>query len=113
MDEVLSEENVQRIANTLANIESMTGTVAAQREDLRALIVNARVSSEQLAATLKTTNRAVEDIDRELVATLPELVATLDSTLTRLASAASGAHPATKQNHTPIPSAPNHRPPPK
>src|SRR5690606_13948393 len=49
MDQVLSEENVQRIAATLENIEAMTGTVAEQREDLRALIVNARESSEMLS----------------------------------------------------------------
>src|SRR5690606_1582995 len=83
MDQVLSEENVQRIANTLENIESMTGTVAAQREDLRALIVNARESSELLSKTLASTNRAVDDFDRELVDKLPALVAKLDSTLTR------------------------------
>ena len=102
MDEVLSEENVQRIANTLENIESMTGTVAAQREDLRALIVNARASSEQLAATLATTNRAVEDIDRELVAKLPALVTKLDSTLTRLDSAANGANMVINENRAAI-----------
>ena len=102
MDEVLSEENVKRIANTLANIEAMTGTVAAQREDLRALIVNARASSEQLAATLATTNRAVEDIDRELVAKLPALVTKLDSTLTRLDSAANGANMVINENRAAI-----------
>lgn len=102
MDEVLSEQNVKRIANTLANIESMTGTVAEQREDLRALIVNARASSEQLAATLKTTNRAVEDIDRELVDKLPALVAKLDSTLTRLDSAAGGANAVINENRAAI-----------
>jgi phospholipid/cholesterol/gamma-HCH transport system substrate-binding protein len=102
MDEVLSEQNVKRIANTLANIESMTGTVAEQREDLRALIVNARASSEQLAATLKTTNRAVEDIDRELVDKLPVLVAKLDSTLTRLDSAAGGANAVINENRAAI-----------
>lgn len=102
MDEVLSEQNVQRIANTLANIESMTGAVAAQREDLRVLIVNARASSEQLAATLKTTNRAVDDIDRELVAKLPALVSKLDSTLTRLDSAAGGANAVINENRAAI-----------
>ncbi|MEO5565292.1 MAG: MlaD family protein [Luteimonas sp.] len=102
MDQVLSEENVQRIANTLANVESMTGAVAAQREDLRALIVNARASSEQLAATLKTTNRAVDDIDRELVDKLPALVSKLDSTLTRLDSAAGGANAVINENRAAI-----------
>jgi phospholipid/cholesterol/gamma-HCH transport system substrate-binding protein len=102
MDEVLSEENVKRIAQTLANVEAMTGAVAAQREDLRALIVNARTSSEQLAATLKTTNRAVDDIDRELVDKLPGLVAKLDSTLTRLDSAAGGANAVINENRAAI-----------
>jgi phospholipid/cholesterol/gamma-HCH transport system substrate-binding protein len=102
MDEVLSEQNVKRIANTLANIEAMTGTVAAQREDLRALIVNARASSEQLAATLKTTNRAVDDLDREFVDKLPALVAKLDSTLTRLDSAAGGANAVINENRAAI-----------
>ena len=102
MDEVLSEENVKRIANTLANIESMTGAVAAQREDVRALIVNARTASEQLSATLKTTNRTVEDVDRELVDKLPGLVAKLDGTLTRLGAAAGGASAVINENRAAI-----------
>jgi phospholipid/cholesterol/gamma-HCH transport system substrate-binding protein len=102
MDEVLSEENVKRIANTLANIESMTGAVAEQREDLRALIVNARAASEQMEATLKTTNRTVEDVDRELVDKLPGLVAKLDSTLTRLDAAAGGANAVINENRAAI-----------
>lgn len=102
MDEVLSEENVKRIANTLANVEAMTGAIADQREDLRALIVNARQSSEQLSATLKTTNRTVDDIDRELVDKLPGLVAKLDSTLTRLDSAAGGANAVINENRAAI-----------
>jgi phospholipid/cholesterol/gamma-HCH transport system substrate-binding protein len=42
MDEVLSEQNVKRISDSLENIEQLTGAVAAQREDLGQLIVNAR-----------------------------------------------------------------------
>ena len=102
MDQVLSEENVRRIANTLETIETMTGTVAAQREDLRALIVNARQSSELLQRTLGSTNRAVEDIDRELVDKLPGLVAKLDGTLTRLDSAAGGADAILNENRAAI-----------
>src|SRR5690606_17431760 len=102
LDEVLSEENVQRIASTLANIEAMTGAVAAQREDLRALIVNARASSEQLAATLATTNRTIEDIDRELVDKLPGIIAKLDSTLANLDSAANGANMVINENRAAI-----------
>ena len=102
MDEVLSEENVKRIANTLQNLESMTGAVAEQREDLRALIVNARQSSEQLSATLKTTNHAVEGIDRDLVDKLPALITKLDGTLTKLDSAAGGADTILSENRAAI-----------
>jgi len=102
MDQVLSEENVKRVSSTLANIESMTGAVAEQREDLRALIVNARQASEQLQGTLATTNRAVEDIDRELVAKLPGLVSRLDSTLNSLDSAAGNADAILGENRAAI-----------
>lgn len=102
MDQVLSEDNVKRVANTLSNIEAMTGSIADQREDLRALIINARQSSEQLAATLQTTNRAVENVDRELVQKLPALIGKLDSTLGKLDSAATGANGILTENRAAI-----------
>jgi phospholipid/cholesterol/gamma-HCH transport system substrate-binding protein len=102
MDQVLSEENVKRIADTLAHLESMTGAIADQREDLRALLINARASSEQLSKTLVTTNRAVEDVDRELVDKLPALIGKLDTTLTNLDSAAGGANAILSENRAAI-----------
>lgn len=102
MDQVLSDENVKRVSNTLANIESATGAIADQREDLRTLITSARKSSEQLSVTLTTTNRAVESVDRELVAKLPDLIAKLDSTLTRLDSAANNANGVLADNRNAI-----------
>ncbi len=91
LDKVLSEDNIHNITQTLDNIESATGALADQREDLGALIRNARVSSEKLSATLDTTNTAIADVDRELVQKLPQLIAKLDSTLNRLDSAAGNA----------------------
>lgn len=102
LDQVLSDENVRRVSNTLANVEAMTGSIADQREDLRALIVSARKSSEQLSATLDTTHRAVESVDRELVDKLPGLVSKLDSTLTRLDSAANNANGVLSDNRAAI-----------
>ncbi|WP_330968853.1 MlaD family protein [Lysobacter sp. A3-1-A15] len=102
LDQVLSEENVERVANTLENIETMTGTVADQREDLRSIIVNARQASEQLNATLATTNQAVQDIDRELVEKLPGLVAKLDSTLANLDRTALSANGILNENRAAI-----------
>ena len=102
MDQLLSEENVERVASTLENIESLTGSIADQREDLRALITNARESSEQLERTLTTANRAMTDFDRELVQKLPGLVAKLDSTLSELDSAAAGANGIVNENRAAI-----------
>ena len=102
LDQVLSEENVERVANTLENIETMTGTVAEQREELRAMIVNARQASEQLNATLATTNQAVQDIDRELVDKLPALVSKLDNTLANLDRTALSANGILNENRAAI-----------
>lgn len=102
LDQVLSDDNVKHVSNTLANIESLTGSIAGQREDLRALIANARKSSEQLNQTLATTNRAVESVDRELAQKLPGIIAKLDSTLTKLDSAATGANGILNDNRAAI-----------
>jgi phospholipid/cholesterol/gamma-HCH transport system substrate-binding protein len=102
LDRVLSEQNVERIANTLENIESMTGAIGGQSEDLKALIINARQASEQLEVTLGTTNRAVEGIDREFVQQLPALIAKLDATLVKMDSAANGADKILSENRTAI-----------
>ncbi len=98
LDKVLSDENIDNIAKTLENLESATGAISDQRTDLSALITNARISSEKLASTLDTTNNAVNDIDRELVQKLPQLIAKLDSSLNRLDSAAGNADALLSEN---------------
>jgi phospholipid/cholesterol/gamma-HCH transport system substrate-binding protein len=98
LDKVLSEDNIRNITQTLDNIEDATGALAAQRDDLSALIVNARVSSEKLSTTLDTTNGAIADVDRELVQKLPQLIAKLDSTLNRLDAAAGNADKLLSEN---------------
>lgn len=98
LDKVLSDENINNIAKTLDNLENATGAISDQRADLSALITNARISSEKLASTLDTTNDAVNDIDRELVQKLPQLIAKLDSTLDRLDSAAGNADALLSEN---------------
>lgn len=98
LDKVLSDDNIHNITQTLDNLENATGALADQREDLGALIRNARVSSEKLATTLDTTNTAIADVDRELVQKLPQLIAKLDSTLNRLDSAAGNADKLLSEN---------------
>ena len=102
LDQVLSEENVARIANTLEHVEAMTGAVAGQREDLAALIANSREASEKLVVAVETSNRAMTGIERELVDKLPALVERLDSTLVRIDSAANSADAILGENRNAI-----------
>jgi phospholipid/cholesterol/gamma-HCH transport system substrate-binding protein len=102
MDEVLSEENVRRISESLSNIEQLTGAIATQREDLGALIVNARQASEELKRTLQTTNGAVERLDRDVVRHMPALVEKLDRTLAQLESVSNNANALISENRGPL-----------
>lgn len=102
LDEVLSEQNVKRINDTLAHLDAATGAISDQRADLRALIVNARQASEQLNTTLATTNRTLDSVDRDLVDKLPGLVSKLDATLAHLDSAADNANGILGENRAAI-----------
>jgi len=98
LDKMLSEENVQRVTNTLDNIQLMTAAIAAQRADMREILINARNASEQLTVTMGTANRTLETVDREFSQQLPRLVSKIDVTLGRLDSAASGADAILNEN---------------
>jgi phospholipid/cholesterol/gamma-HCH transport system substrate-binding protein len=102
LDMVLSEENVRRISDSLQNIEQLTGTIAAQREDVGKLIVNARDASEQLKLTLATTNTTVERLDRDVIQHLPALVDKLDRTLAQLESVSQNANGMLAENRAPL-----------
>lgn len=102
MDEVLSEDNVQRIADTLEHLEGMTGAIADQKQDLRLLVINAREATEQLKTTLVTTNGAIERLDKNLVRELPGLVDKLDRSLTQLESASSNTNALIAENRAPL-----------
>jgi phospholipid/cholesterol/gamma-HCH transport system substrate-binding protein len=98
LDKLMSEENIAHINRTLANLDNMTAAIGGQKEDLHALVQNLRQASEQLNTTLATTNHAVSGIDREL----PEVLAKLDSTLTKLDSAAGNANQILGENRAAI-----------
>lgn len=102
LDQVLSDENIAHVSGTLANIDALTGSLAAQREDMRAIIANARASSAELNATLVQAHDVVNGVDRDLARKLPTLVAKLDGTLDRLQSAADGANGIVNENRAAI-----------
>jgi phospholipid/cholesterol/gamma-HCH transport system substrate-binding protein len=102
MDQVLSDENVRRISASLDNIEKLTGSVAAQRQDLGQLIVNARQATEELKSTLVTTHGAVDRLDRDVIARMPAMMDKLDRTLSQLESTANNANGMIAENRAPL-----------
>ncbi len=102
LDTVFSDKNVASIGNTLQNLDEISSSLAAQKDDLRALIVNAREAAAKLDTTLATTNGTMERLDRNLVQQLPQLVNKLDGTLAKLDSAANNADAILGENRTAI-----------
>ena len=98
MDQLLSEENIKRVSETLDHIEQATGAVSDNREDIAALIANARQATETLNATLATANGSIERIDRDVVRQLPALMDKLDSTVGKLDSVAGNANAMIAEN---------------
>lgn len=92
VNRLLSDANVERVTRTLEQIDQVTGTLAAEREQVAALLRNARSASERLDATLANANRVVATLDAGVVQDLPALVGKLDRTLTQLESVAGNAN---------------------
>ena len=91
MDELLSEQNIERISTTLENLQQATGSIAGQKDDIAKLIVNAREATDTLKVTLANANGAIEGIDQGLVKQLPALMGKLDATVGKLDSVAGNA----------------------
>ena len=71
LDEVLSDENIAHVSATLASIDSLTGSLAAEREDMRDIIRNAKASSAELNATLVQAHAVVDRGARDRAQKLP------------------------------------------
>ena len=91
VNRLLSDANVDRITRTLDQLDQVTGTLAAEREELAALLRNAREASDRLNQTLASADQAIQGVDRNLVQQLPELVGKLERTLAALESASASA----------------------
>ncbi|HEY2345199.1 MAG TPA: MlaD family protein [Xanthomonadaceae bacterium] len=84
INKILSEENTQRISKTLANIQSVTDTVNAQKQDIAALIKSVKESSEHLNQVLATAQKTMGTVDASLNKKMPEMVDHLDKSLAQL-----------------------------
>jgi len=102
MDHLLSEENIRRISATLDNLEQATGSIAGQKEDIAALIVNAREVTDGLKLTVGKANGVIDGVDRNLIARLPALMDRIDSTVAKLDYTAGNANALIAENRPAI-----------
>ena len=102
MDKLISEENIAKLSATIDHLEQTTGSIAGQREDIAALIVNARQATETLQLTLANANGSLDKIDRDVIDKLPALMAKLDSTVGNLDSVAVSADAMLAENRPAI-----------
>ena len=102
MDQLLSEQNIQRISNTLEHLDQATGTISNNRMEIAALIANARHTSETLNTTLATAHGSIERIDRDVVSQLPALMTKLDATVGKLDAVAGNANTILVENRPAI-----------
>ena len=92
LDQVLSDRNVASISATLQNLEKVSNSISNRDEGVQALLISARDAARKLDQTLTTTNGAVQRLDHNLVQQLPPILDKLDSTLSKLDSAANNAN---------------------
>jgi phospholipid/cholesterol/gamma-HCH transport system substrate-binding protein len=59
--QLLSDDNVQHINNTLTHLDQMTGAVAEQRDDIRQLLQQLALASRNANATLTQTGELVRN----------------------------------------------------
>ena len=102
LDQVLSDQNVARIGATLANLETISGSLASRDEGLQSLITSARDAATNLDRTLDTTNGTIQRLDQNLVKQLPPILSKLESTLSKLDKAAGNADAILGENRAAI-----------
>jgi phospholipid/cholesterol/gamma-HCH transport system substrate-binding protein len=87
LNRMLSDENTRHISATLANLDQVTDTLAAERGEIAALIRDARSSAAKLDQLMARADGAVGKLDGSLTALdrdLPRILRNLDRTLVQL-----------------------------
>ncbi len=81
---ILSDQNAQRIAKMLENVQKLTDTLAEQRQDIATLIKSAREAADRLDHTLASADKLMGTLDTQLGGKLPGMVDHLNRTLAQL-----------------------------
>lgn len=105
---MLSDENAQRVTQTLANLEAATGAIAAERDSITALLQSARAAAADLQTVMAKADRTIGRIDATVADDLPRLVGNLDKTLAQLESFTRNADALVAENRGAITRFSNH-----
>ncbi|MCE2945187.1 MAG: MlaD family protein [Lysobacteraceae bacterium] len=87
INRMLNDETVEDFAKTMAHLEQVTGTLAAERGEIATLLRDARSSAARLDRVLAKAETTMDGVDRSVAAVaedLPALLAKLDQTLVQV-----------------------------
>ena len=81
-NQILSDENIQNFSRTLADIQTVTGAVAENREEISELIQNANAATAELNRALENLRRASDGLEDVLAEDAPQAVRNADALIT-------------------------------
>jgi len=87
VNELLSKENVERIARTLENLDNTTGALADSRTEIRTLLSEAAAAGTRLNRTLEGAEKLVARLDRSAATLDSDVIAELPATMEQLQDA--------------------------
>ncbi len=79
---ILSDKNIQNISNTLNDVQTITGAVAENRDEISELIKNANKATAELTVALENLRRASDGLETLLAEDGPKVVRNTDELIT-------------------------------
>lgn len=79
---ILSDDNIRNISNTLDDVQTITGAVAENRDEISDLIKNANKATAELTVTLENLRRASDGLEKLLAEDGPQVVQNTDQLVT-------------------------------
>ena len=92
LNQAFSDENIDSLGKTLANLEKISGTVAGGSQDVGLTIRVTRAAIAKLDSTLSSTDSIARKLDEGLADQLPDLITKLDRTLVQYEALARNAN---------------------
>lgn len=101
LNRMLDDETVANASKTMANLEQITGTLAAERGEIAELLRDARSAAARLDRVLATAEGTMGGLDRSVAALdqdLPQILTKLDRALTEFEALSRNANALVAEN---------------